>query len=213
MILREERELIIEYGKKLIEENLTVGTFGNISMYNKNENLMAITPSGMDYFSLKPEDIVILTPDGEKVDGDRKPSSEYDMHRIFYQKRDGINAVVHTHSTYATTLACLNWSIPPLHYLTAYSGKEVPCSRYVKFGTYDLAESALETMADNYACILGNHGLLTAGETLAYAFDVAQQVEFLSQLYYQSKVVGEPVLLSDNQIQDVLEAFITYRTK
>ena len=111
MILKEEREQVVEYGKKMVELGLTVGTFGNLSVYSPKENLMAISPSGMDYFLTKPEDVVVLTPDGEKVDGDAKPSSEYDMHRIFYQKRPGINAVVHTHSTYATTLACLHWSI------------------------------------------------------------------------------------------------------
>lgn len=213
MLLQEERQLIIEYGKKLIKENLTVGTFGNISVYNSEKNLMAITPSGMDYFELKPEDIVVLSLDGKKIDSNRKPSSEYDMHRIFYQKRKDITAVVHTHSRFATTLACLNWSIPPLHYLTAYCGKEVSCSSYVQFGTYELAESAYKTMGENYACLLGNHGLLAVGNSLPYAFDVAQQIEFLSELYYRSKTVGNPVLLDDTQITSVLESFQTYRTK
>ena len=79
MILKEEREQVVEYGRKLIELGLTVGTFGNLSLFNPKENLMAITPSGLDYFTMKPEDVVVLTPDGERVDGDRKPSSEYDM--------------------------------------------------------------------------------------------------------------------------------------
>ena len=135
MLLKEERELVVEYGKQMIERGLTVGTFGNLSVYNEKENLFAISPSGMDYFKTAPEDVVVLTPEGEKVDGDRKPSSEVDMHRIFYQKRPGIHAVVHTHSTFATALSCMGWSIPPLHYLVAYSGREVPCTPYVQFGT------------------------------------------------------------------------------
>jgi L-fuculose-phosphate aldolase len=144
MIMEKEREIVVAYGKKLIETGLSVGTFGNLSVYNPELNLMAISPSGMDYFETEPQDVVVLTPDGELIDGKRKPSSEYDMHRIFYQKRPGIRAVVHAHSKFATTLACLNWSIEPLHYLVGYAGKDVPCSKYVQFGTYALAESALE---------------------------------------------------------------------
>lgn len=210
MVLQQEREQVVEYGKKLVETGLTIGTFGNLSVYNRKLNLMAISPSGMDYFATKVEDIVVLTPDGELVDGVRKPSSEYDMHRIFYQKRPEINAVVHTHSTFATTLACLNWSIEPLHYLVGYAGKDVPCTPYVQFGTYELAETAFNTMGNRYACLLGNHGLLACGEDMAYAFDVAQQIEFVSELYYRTKIAGAPVLLKDDQLSEVLEVFKAY---
>lgn len=213
MILQSERELVVAYGKKLVETGLTVGTFGNLSVYNPEKKLMAISPSGMDYFETEPADVVVLTPDGEKIDGDRKPSSEYDMHRIFYQNRPGVNAVVHTHSRFATTLACLNWSIEPLHYLVAYAGKEVPCTPYVPFGTYELAETALGTMGDRYACLLGNHGLLACGGSMSYAFDVAQQMEFVSELYYRTKLAGGSVLLNNEQIESVVETFKTYRKK
>ncbi|MBO8435314.1 MAG: L-fuculose-phosphate aldolase [Tyzzerella sp.] len=213
MLLRKEREQIVEYGKKLVETGLVVGTFGNISLYNPEKNLMAISPSGMDYFKVTPEDIVILTPDGEVVEGSNKPSSELDMHRIFYLKRKGINAVVHTHSRFATTLACMNLSIPPLHYLVAYAGKEVPCTPYVQFGSWELAEEVHKTMGDNYACLLGNHGLLAVGNNLQYAFDVAEQIEFVSELYCRTLSIDKPKLLSDEQITSVLEAFKTYRKK
>ena len=214
MILKEEREQVVEYGKKLVELGLTVGTFGNLSVYNPKENLMAISPSGMDYFLTKPEDVVVLTPDGEKVDGDAKPSSEYDMHRIFYQKRPGVNAVIHTHSTYATTLACLHWSIEPLHYLVAYSGADVPCIPYVQFGTYELAQAAYDAMGeDHFACLLGNHGLLAVGGTLSYTLDVAQQIEFVSQLYYNTRMAGGAVNLTPKDMEIVLGSFQNYRKK
>ena len=148
MLLQEEREKIVVYGQEMLKRGLTAGTFGNLSIYNEKENLFAISPSGMDYFKTDASDVVVMTLDGEKADGDRKPSSEVDMHRIFYQKRPGIKSVVHTHPRYATTLACLGWSIPPLHYLVAYSGKEVPCIPYVPFGTYELARAALDGMGD-----------------------------------------------------------------
>ena len=104
MLLQEEREKIVVYGQEMLKRGLTAGTFGNLSIYNEKENLFAISPSGMDYFKTDASDVVVMTLDGEKADGDRKPSSEVDMHRIFYQKRPGIKSVVHTHPRYATTL-------------------------------------------------------------------------------------------------------------
>ena len=214
MLLQEEREKIVVYGQKMLKRGLTAGTFGNLSIYNEKENLFAISPSGMDYFKTDASDVVVMTLDGEKADGDRKPSSKVDMHRIFYQKRSGIKSVVHTHPRYATTLACLDWSIPPLHYLVAYSGKEVPCNPYVPFGTYELAQAALDGMGDNSACILGNHGLLCVGGNISYTLDVSEQIEFCAQLYYNCRAAGqEPKLLNDEQISSVLEAFQTYRQK
>lgn len=213
MILEKERELVVEYGRKLVETGLVKGTFGNISIYNEEKKLMALSPSGMDYDKIDPEDVVILSLDGKVVSGKRKPSREYDMHRIFYMNRPDIRAVVHTHSYYATVLACLHWSIPPLHYEVAYGGKEILCSKYVQFGTWELAEEALRTMGTGNACLLGNHGLLAAAETISYAFDVAQQIEYTAGLYYGTKTVGEPVLLNDMQIEAARNAFKTYRMK
>lgn len=213
MKLEKERRQVIECGKKLIDNGLTVGTFGNISVFNREEGLMAISPSGMDYFKIGLEDVVVMTPEGKKVEGDNKPSSEVDMHRIFYLKRPEINAVVHTHSTFATTLACMHKSVPPIHYLVAYSGRDVPCIPYVQFGTYELAQAAFDAMADGYACILGNHGLLSVGGSIDYAFDVAQQIEFLCELYYRTLLAGGPTLMKDEDIDVVLKQFSHYRQR
>ncbi len=213
MILEKERLAVVEYGKKLVSTGLVKGTFGNISIYNREQNLMAISPSGKDYFETTPEDIVVLNLEGEIVDGTCKPSSEYDLHRIFYQRRRDINAVVHTHSTYATILSCLQWEIEPVHYLIAYAGDKIPCTPYVPFGSYELAEVAYETMGDRYCCLLGNHGLLACGSSIAYAFDVAEQMEFVSELYYKAKSVGEPKLISSEYLSGLMEKFKTYRVR
>lgn len=211
MLLREERELVVEYGRKLVELGLTVGSFGNLSVFHAAENLMAISPTGMDYFTIKPEDVAVLTPDGVPLEGG-KPSSEYDMHRIFYQRRADVGAVIHTHSPYATTLACLHWSIEPIHYLIAYAGADVPCIPYVPFGTYALAETAYDAMGEGRrACLLGNHGLLAVGGTLPFALDVAQQMEFLAQIYYQCRVAGGGVCLTPEELKTAMEAFGHYR--
>ncbi len=113
MLLKEQRELVVEYGKRLVEAELTVGTFGNLSVYDREQDLMAISPSGMDYFATDPEDVVVLTLQGRQVEGTRQPSIEADLHCLLYQNREDVNAVIHPHSTYTTVLACLHWPIPP----------------------------------------------------------------------------------------------------
>ena len=153
MLLREQREQVVEYGKRLVTTGLTDGTFGNLSVLDRASGLMAISPSGMDYFATTPEDVVVTDLEGKVVEGKRKPSSELDLHRLFYQRRQDVNGVVHTHSTFATVLSCLRWSIEPVHYLVAYSGRRVPCIPYYPFGSLELAEAAWAGMGERYnAC-------------------------------------------------------------
>ena len=210
MRMEKERREIVEHLQKLITHGLTKGTGGNISMYNPQEKLMAISPSGMDYFTLSPEDIVLMDLEGNIVDGKRKPSSEHEMHSIFYRERKDIYAVVHAHSTYSSVLACLNWGIEPCSYLIGSAGGNVRCTKYETFGTYELAQSALEGMQDRYAVLLGNHGLLAGGADLPTAFDNAEEIEFCAEIYYKCKVAGDPVLLTGEQLDVVLKKFETY---
>ncbi|MCJ8343832.1 MAG: class II aldolase/adducin family protein [Cetobacterium sp.] len=143
MLLEKERLKVIEYSQKMITDGLTKGTGGNISILNVEKNLMAVTPSGIDYFKLTLEDIVIIdVENGKVVDGEKVPSSESDMHRIFYKYRKDIKAIVHTHSKYATALSCLRKSLPSTHYLLAVAGVEVPCAEYATYGTVKLAKNA-----------------------------------------------------------------------
>lgn len=210
MLLKEERELIVEYGKKLITHGLTKGTGGNISIYNRELRLMAISPSGIDYFETNPEDVVILNLAGEVVEGNRKPSSELEMHSIFYKKRDDINAIVHTHSAYATTISALNWDLPAVSYLVAYSGLNVRCAKYASFGTSELAENAFEAMKDRRAVLLANHGLLAGAGDVINAFNIAEEIEFSAEIYYRAKSIGEPVILSEDEMKHMVEKFKTY---
>ncbi|TZE81037.1 L-fuculose-phosphate aldolase [Calorimonas adulescens] len=213
MLLEEERNLIVAYGKNLITHNLTTGTGGNLSIFNKKEGLMAISPSGIDYFETKPEDVVIMDLEGKIVDGTRKPSSEYEMHRIFYRKREDVGAVVHTHSTYSTVISCLRWTIPAVHYLVAFAGKDVRCAEYATFGTREIAENAFEGMKDRNAVLLANHGLLAVGPDLPSAFNTAEEVEFCAEIYYRTKCIGEPVVLPDDEMELMMEKFKTYGQK
>ena len=210
MILREEREQVVEYCRMLTTHKLTKGTGGNISACNREKGLMAISPSGMDYFKTEPEDVVVLDLEGRVVEGRRIPSSEADMHRLLYIDRSDINAVVHAHSTYATTLACMRWSLPAEHYLVGFAGHDVRCAPYATFGTPELARVAVEGMKGRFAVLLGNHGLLAAGPNMHYAFNVAEEIEFVCEIYWRSKAVGEPVLLDAGDMETVLEKFKTY---
>ncbi|MSS44010.1 L-fuculose-phosphate aldolase [Anaerosalibacter bizertensis] len=210
MLMKNEREQIVEYGKKLIDANLTKGTGGNLSIFNREKQLMAISPSGIDYFKIKPEDVVILDLEGNKVDGDKSPSSEYEMHRIFYENRRDIDAIIHTHTMYATTIACLNWELPPVHYMVALAGLNVRCAKYATYGTKELAENAFEAMKDRNAVLLANHGLLAGAKDLANAFNITEEIEYCAELYYRTKCIGEPVILSEEEMTLMLDKFKTY---
>lgn len=212
MLLAQEREQVVAYGKKLVETGLTEGTFGNLSVVNREKGLMAISPSGMDYFLTRPEDVAVVDLEGAQVDGGHKPSSEADLHRLVYAAREDVGGVVHTHSPFATILSCLRWPIPPIHYLVAYSGREVPCIPYYPFGSLELAEAARDALAEDVnVCLLGNHGLLAAGGSLSFAFDAAQQIEFLAKVYYHTRLAGGGVPLTPAELEGVLGKFQHYR--
>jgi len=214
LLLEEKRQVIVEYGKKLIAAGLTRGTGGNISVLDEKSKLMAISPSGMDYFETKPEDVVVMDLNGKIVDGFRKPSSEWRMHLIFYQKREDVGAVVHTHSMFATTLATLHWEVPPASYLIAYAGKKVPCAPYATFGTQEIADAAYNAMGEEYnAVLLANHGLIAVGPDMPSAFGIAEIIEMVCEIYYRAKCVGEPVILPDEEMELMLEKFKTYGQK
>ena len=210
MLMKKERELIVEYGKKLVTSGLTKGTGGNLSIYNREKGLIAISPSGIDYFKTKLEDVVVLNISGEQVDGHGKPSSEFEMHRVFYERRNDIDAIIHTHTMYATTLACLNWSLPPVHYMVALAGLDVRCAKYATFGTVELAENAFEAMVDRKAVLLANHGLLAGANDLLNAFNITEEVEYCAEIYYRTKSIGNPVILDKKEMTLMLEKFKTY---
>nr|WP_295970368.1 L-fuculose-phosphate aldolase [uncultured Bacillus sp.] len=211
LLMEKERELIVEYGKKLITSGLTTGTGGNLSIYNKEKGYIAISPSGIDYFEMQPEDVIILDLEGNTIDGYLKPSSEYEMHAIVYRNRDDVAAMVHTHALYATTISCLRWDLPAVDYLVAHAGgKNIKCAEYATYGTKELAENALKAMDGRKAVLLANHGINVVGTTLTEAFAVAEQLEFCARLYWQAKSIGNPVILDDEEMEKMVNRFKGY---
>lgn len=214
MLLLEAREQVVHYGKELIRRGLATGTFGNVSVYIPETKVLVISPSGVDYDRITPADVAVLTMDGVQLEGGKKPSSELELHRAFYRDRPDVLAVVHTHSPYATTMACLGQPLRPLHYAAAYAGGEVPCIPYYPFGTKELANAAAEAIGvDKNAVLLGGHGLAAVGPDLGSAMDVAEQLEFLAQICWRCQVAGGGVPLSDAHLTQAIEALKSYRQK
>ena len=210
MILEKEREQVIEYSLKLLSEGLTNGTAGNVSIFNREEGLVAISPTGVNYSELTLEMISIVDLEGKLIEG-LKPSSELEMHMILYRNREDVNAVIHTHPVYTTVLACLRQDLPAIDYMIAVTGAtKVKCAEYASYGTKELAENAYKAMGSSLAVILANHGLTTAGKDIANALNITVQVEYISNLYIKAKNIGEPIVLPDNEMNSMLERFKTY---
>ena len=212
MKLLKERSEIVRFGRKMVSSGLTVATGGNLSLADRGDGLICISPSGVDYFEMKPSQVVVVTEAGEKVEGRGKPSSELPLHLALYRARKDVKAVVHTHSLYATTVATLGWEIPPFHYLVGFSGKKVPLAPYATFGSEELACAVAETLKDHNAVLMASHGMLAVGESLAGAFAVAEIVEYLARVYCQVRSLGKPALLSDQEMAKLIEKFKHYRS-
>lgn len=210
MLLETQRELIVTFGLKLLSSGLTTGSGGNLSCICREQDLIAIGPSGVDYADVRVEDVVIVNRAGEVVEGELNPSSELSFHLALYKARPEVNAVVHTHSVYATTMACLQWEIPAVHYLVGFAGNKVPLAPYATFGSNELAQNVVHGMGDYNAVLLANHGLVAVGSDMRHAFNVAEEIELVARIYYQSCNVGTPVLVPDAEMETVLEKFKTY---
>lgn len=204
----ELRRSLIDTTLAMQKEGLNRGTSGNLSVRYGSGFL--ITPSGMPATKQIPDDIVFMDMDG-KAQGHRKPSSEWRFHRDILAARPELNAVLHAHSPFATTLACLGRDIPPFHYMIAAAGgKTIRCAPYATFGTQQLSEHALQALDGRKACLLANHGLLVADVSLERALALAVEVETLCEQYCRVLQIGVPNLLSDAEMDRVLEKFKSY---
>ncbi|CAH0532766.1 5-deoxy-D-ribulose 1-phosphate aldolase [Vibrio stylophorae] len=211
MKFKEQRELVVKYCNKMISTGLTRGTGGNISIFVRDENLVVISPSGIDYETMTAEDVVVIDLDGNVVDGTNRPSSEYHLHTVFYKQRDDIDSVVHAHPIYASTLSVLGMEIPSAYYLNAVcGGPNVRCAKYALNGTEELAENVFEAMRDRFVVLMANHGLVAGAKDVANAFNKAEEIELSAEVYYKAKLLGEPNIISDEGVQEMLVAFKKY---
>lgn len=204
--LREEREQVGDLGRRMLEQDLTYGTGGNVSV--RESDRVAMSPSGVPYEEVTADNVPLVNLDGERVDGDLKPSNETPMHTIIYREREDVGAIIHTHSPYASTFASLNQPIPASHYLIAYIGQEIPVAGYEPPGTEALGRLAADNMGNDHdAVLLKNHGVIAVGPTAEAAFEVAMMVEYCAQIHYQACAIGEPEILPKEAVSDLRTMF------
>jgi L-fuculose-phosphate aldolase len=203
------RESLVETARQMNRQGINTGRSGNLS--TRIEGGMLVTPSGVAYETMSPEDIVPVEGDGEGqvfTGTNLRPSSEWRFHRDIYAHRPDLQAIVHAHPVYCTTLSCLRREIPAFHYEVALAGgNNIRCAPYATFGTQDLSDSVVDAMQDRSACLIENHGVVCAAGTIEDALALAVDMEFLARTYYQCLTVGKPHILSDEEMNRVAELF------
>ena len=205
---RDVRQAIIDACIEMNALGINQGTSGNISC--RHGEGMLISPTSTPYDTLQPEDIVFMGWDGE-VDGRLPPSSEWRFHLDIMKARPEVNAVVHAHPTYCTTIAIMGRKIPAIHYMVAVAGgSDIRCAPYATFGTAELSAHAVEALRDRKACLLAQHGMIAVGSSLAQAMWLAVEVETLARQYHGALQIGEPPVLSDEEIENVIKRMASY---
>ena len=202
------REAAVAAVCKLDALGMNRGSTGNLSV--RVGAGMLITPTGMGADDLRPQDLVWRGWDGT-LRGDWQPSSEWHFHQAIYRVRPDLHAVLHTHSTHAAALACLRRELPAFHYMVALAGGDsVPCVPYHLFGTEALSLAVAGAFKDRDACLMANHGLVAGGPTLLKAMKVLQEIESLCEVYLKALAVGEPAVLSKDDMEAVIAKFAGY---
>jgi L-fuculose-phosphate aldolase len=206
--LRDSAAAAVSAMQRMDALGMNRGSTGNLSL--RHGEGMLITPTGMGADDLRADDMVWRGWDGT-LRGAWEPSSEWHFHQAIYLARPDLNAIVHTHSVHAATLACLRRPLPSFHYMVAVAGgDDVPCVPYHLFGTVALSAAVATAFADRDACLMANHGLVAAGATLARAMKVLQEIEALCEVYLKALAVGEPALLTHGQMEEVIAKFRGY---
>jgi L-fuculose-phosphate aldolase len=192
---------LVRCARTMADSGLVVGTAGNISIRLGEE--IVITPTSIPYESIQRSDLCVLDLAGRQLDGTRRPSSETPLHAQIYRTTDAA-AVVHTHSPFATTVACVVDALPAIHYsIHRFGGDSIPVAGYERFGSDALADEVARMLKDRRGVLLRNHGAVTYGSSLAEAYDLAVLLEWLAQIYWHAKQLGEPRLLTRAEISEV----------
>ena len=201
---------VIKYAKMLNIKKLSALRSGNISIRYKEG--FFITPSGAKYFSLKNKDIVFVSLKGEFNKKNGIPSSEWRFHQDIYLNKKNAQAIVHAHSNYATAISAHGKSIPAFHYMVAMAGgNNIRCAKYATYGTRELSKNILKALINRNACLIGNHGQIAFSEDISKAFELAEEVENLSNQYINALKIGKPKILSSKEMNKVLSKAKNYK--
>jgi len=203
------RDDLVHTARRMHDLGLAPGTTGNVSVRTTNGFL--VTPSGMTYADLRGDDAVELRADGTGRAGQRTPSSEWRLHRDILAARPDAHAIVHTHSLFCTTVACLRRPIPAIHYMVVLAGgDEIPCADYATFGSPELATQVVRALGPGHACLMANHGMVALGPTLDAALRLAAEVESLASQYWHAAQLGAPHILDRDELARVRHRFAEY---
>jgi L-fuculose-phosphate aldolase len=203
------RQALIHGCRELARRGLTHGTSGNVSV-RRDVGSFFVSPTGMAYEALGPEDIPLVNFDGCWF-GRHRPSSEWRFHRDLFAARKEIGAVVHTHSPQATALACTGRGIPAFHYMVAVAGgSDIRCAPYFTFGTQELSDAVVAAMDGRRGCLLANHGVIAVGSDVAAALALAGEIENLANQYCTALALGDVRILDESEMRQVVEKFRTY---
>lgn len=198
------RRSVLSAAKEAFHGGLVSATAGNYSCFDPNLNVMAITPSGRGYESMTEHDIVIITLEGQLVEGIHKPSSETPMHTMIYRKRPDIRGIAHTHSPYATSFATLGREIPViLIEMVAFLEGDAQVAKYAPPSSEELGLRVLEKLQDRKATLLESHGVVAVGETLEKALMAATIVEDAAKIYHLALQVGHPKIIREDRIREM----------
>ena len=196
------RDDLVDTARRMSQLGLAPGTTGNVSV--RTERGFLVTPSGMPYDQLRGDDAVAIDADGTLRPGQRAPSTEWRLHRDILAARPDAHAIVHTHSLFCTTVACLRRPIPAIHYMVVRAGTdEIPCADYATFGTAELAASVVRALGRGHACLMANHGMVALGDSLASALQLAAEIETLAAQYWHAAQLGQPHILSTDELDRV----------
>ncbi|XMB66997.1 class II aldolase/adducin family protein [Mycoplasmatota bacterium zrk1] len=202
------KEEVLKYSKDAFAGKLFAGTSGNLSVFDRENKVMAITPSSVRYETMTVKDIVIVDQDGIKLEGDHKPSSEWKMHLEIFHQLDTVNAVVHTHSPYATSFAVVNKEIPTiLIEMVPFLGGDLKVSKYASPGSRELGISVCEVLRNSPASLMQNHGAIAVGEDLSKAYIRAEYIEDAAKIYHHSLQIGKPRTMTEKEIKDWVESW------
>ena len=208
MTATELKAAVLATARAMNAERLNRGAAGNVSVRHGDGFL--ITPTGMAYDACDPDDVVFVGLDGTPA-GQRKPSSEWRFHRDIYARRAGAGAIVHAHSPFAVSLACMGCAIPPFHYMVArFGGTDVRCADYATFGSQALSDAVIAATDERRACLMAHHGMVVFGRDLDQALALAVELETLCEQYWRVLQMGSPRLLPDDEMARVLIAFEQY---
>lgn len=212
MLLEAQRRRVVEIGMEALGLGIVHGTAGNFSERDRETGLIAISPSGIPYPVMTPEDVVVVDAHGRTVEGTRRPSSETPMHTMVYRTFDQIDAIVHTHAHYATVVSTIRPCLPPILTETCLVvGPRVPVTRYGLTALDDIGESVVEVMSPaSRAVIMRNHGLITFGRSFEAALLYTSLVEEAARVYVEALAANggaEPVLVPDEYIDEMTARF------